>query len=54
MFKTLAVLVPTLVGGLGLTAAAVITSVVLFQPSAAPGVQGTIPPGSVQLTIGTW
>lgn len=43
-----------IVGGVSLAAVTAVTSAFLFEPSSTPPVEGSINPGSVQLTIGAW
>lgn len=41
-----------IIGGVALATATVVTSAVLFKPTKAPGIEGNINPGSVQLSFG--
>lgn len=43
-----------IVGGVSLAAATAVTSAFLFEPTTNPPVEGSINPGTVQLTIGVW
>jgi hypothetical protein len=43
-----------IVGGVSLAAVTVVTSAFLFEPATTPPVEGSINPGSVQLTVGSW
>jgi hypothetical protein len=43
-----------IVGGVSLAAVTAVTSAFLFEPTTTPPVEGSINPGSVQLTVGSW